>query len=78
MEIKKKKAQMEQKRMLLEQMKTDNYKRLKETLQSKEKVNTNFGPEENELTIQEHNDIIKRNIGDIKNELEKQIYGKCI
>jgi len=76
LEIKKKKAQIENKRMLLEQMKIENFKKLKDSLHDKEKVNTNFGPEENEKTIQEHQNYIQKNIGNIKEVLEKQMYDK--
>lgn len=76
LEIKKKKAQVENKRMLLEQMKIENFKRLKESLKDKEKVNTNFGPEENEQTIMERSEFVKKNVGNIKEELEKQMFEK--
>jgi len=76
LEIKKKKAQVENKRMLLEQMKIDNYKRLKESLKDKELVNTNFGPEENEQTIMERGIHKQKNLDDIKTSLEKQMQEK--
>lgn len=76
LEIKKKKAQIENKRMLLEQMKKESYRRLKESLQEKEKVNTNFGPEENEQTLQERRDFYRQHIDDIKATLEKQMLDK--
>ena len=76
LEIKKKKAQIENKRMLLEQMKIENFRRLKDSLHDKEKVNTNFGPEENEKTLMEHREFLQKNIGNIKEELEKQMKDK--
>lgn len=66
LELKKKKAQTEQKRILLEQMKNQSYKRLKENLRLKEKVNTNFGPEENEQTLEDNKNHQSKNVGNIK------------
>lgn len=62
--------------MLLEQMKTENYRKLKLSLEKKEKVNTNFGPEENEQTLQEHQHKVQKTVSDIKSTLEKQILDK--
>jgi len=76
LEIKKKKSQMENKRMLLDQMQRESYNRLKHKLQEKEKVNTNFGPEENDATINMKKSFHKRNIDDIKATLEKQMMEK--
>lgn len=76
LELKKKKAQMENKRMLLEQMKKENYRRLKDKLQEREKVNTNFGPEENEQIIHERQSFVQRNVDDIKNTLKQQMFDK--
>lgn len=73
LEIKRKRAQMENKRMLLEQMKKESYRRLKEKLVDKEKVNTNFGPEENEQILRERQQFVKKNLDDIKASLENQM-----
>ena len=62
--------------MLLEQMKMENFKKLKDILHEKEKANSNFGSEENEKIIQEHQNYIQKNIGNIKEVLEKQMYDK--
>jgi hypothetical protein len=76
LEIKKKKAQVENKRILLEQMQKENYRRLKQKLELKEKVNTNFGPEENEMTINGRRDFAQKNIDEIQNSLKQQMYEK--
>ena len=73
LEIKKKKIQVENKRMLLEQMQRENYARLKSKIEAKEKVNTNFGPEENDATLNMRKSFQKRNVKDIKKCLEKQM-----
>ena len=76
LEIKKKKAQVENKRMLLEQMQRENYNRLKQKLEAKEMVNTNFGPEENEQTLNMRKSFQQKNIEDIKKSLERQMKEK--
>ena len=62
--------------MLLEQMKKENYKRLKASLEEKEKVNTNFGPEENEMILQNRKNAARKNLDDIRTNLEKQMTEK--
>lgn len=76
LEVKRKKAQMENKQLLLEQMKKESYRRLKNKLQDKEQVNTNFGPEENDSILNDRKESAKKHVSDLRKELEKQMFEK--